>query len=63
MIVKALHVKNFCSILHERVDCGTLTVLVGRNSTGELYFLRAMAIFDDPEATVSMQGYLAEDTR
>ena len=41
MIVKALHVKNFRSILDERIDCDNLTVLVGRNGTGKSSFLRA----------------------
>ena len=33
MIVKAIHVQTFRSILDERIDCDNLTVLVGRNGT------------------------------
>lgn len=62
MIVKALHVKNFRSILDERIDCDTLTVLVGRNGTGKSSFLRAMEMFYDPKATVTVEDFYAEDT-
>jgi len=62
MIVKALHVKNFRSILDERIDCDNLTVLVGRNGTGKSSFLRAMEMFYDPKATVSTEDFYAEDT-
>lgn len=41
MIVKAIHVKNFRSILDEWIGCENLTVLVGRNSAGKSSFLRA----------------------
>ena len=59
MIVKALHVKNFRSILDERIDCDNLTVLVGRNGTGKSSFLRAMEMFYDPKST---EDFYAEDT-
>jgi len=62
MIVKALHVKNFRSILDERIDCDNLAVLVGRNGTGKSSFLRAMEMFYDPKATVSTEDFYAEDT-
>jgi predicted ATP-dependent endonuclease of OLD family len=62
MIVKALHVKNFRSILDERIDCDNLTVLVGRNGTGKSSFLRAMEMFYNPKATLSAEDFYAEDT-
>jgi len=62
MIVKTLHVKNFRSILDERIDCDNLTVLVGRNGTGKSSFLRAMEIFYGPKATISTEDFYAEDT-
>jgi hypothetical protein len=62
MIVKALHVKNFRSILDERIDCDNLTVLVGRNGTGKSSFLRALEIFYDPKAAVTAEDFYAEDT-
>lgn len=62
MIIKALHVKNFRSILDERIDCDNLTVLVGRNGTGKSSFLRAMEMFYDTKAAVSAEDFYAEDT-
>lgn len=62
MIVKALHVKNFRSILDERIDCDNLTVLVGRNGTGKSSFLRALDMFYDPKAAVTAEDFYAEDT-
>jgi predicted ATP-dependent endonuclease of OLD family len=62
MIVKALHVKNFRSILDQRIDCDNLTVLVGRNGTGKSSFLRAMEMFYDPKAAVTADDFYAEDT-
>src|SRR3954466_1473303 len=62
MIVKALHVKNFRSILDQRIDCDDLTVLVGRNGTGKSSFLRALEMFYDPKVTVSKEDFYAEET-
>lgn len=62
MIVKAVHVKNFRSILDERIDCDDLTVLVGRNGTGKSSFLRALQMFYDPKAAVAAEDFYAEDT-
>lgn len=62
MIVKAIHVKNFRSILDERIDLDNLTVLVGRNGTGKSSFLRALELFYDPKAVVSPEDFYAEDT-
>ncbi|MEW6742536.1 MAG: ATP-dependent endonuclease [Planctomycetota bacterium] len=61
MIIKAVHVKNFRSILDERIDCDNLTVLVGRNGTGKSSFLRALEMFYDPKAAVSAEDFYAED--
>jgi putative ATP-dependent endonuclease of OLD family len=62
MIVKTVRVHNFRSILDEKIDCDNLTVLVGRNGTGKSSFLRAMEMFYDSSATVSMEDFYAEDT-
>jgi ABC-type dipeptide/oligopeptide/nickel transport system ATPase component len=62
MIIKSVHVRNFRSILDERIDCDNLTVLVGRNGTGKSSFLRAIDMFYDPKATVSVEDFYAEDT-
>jgi KTSC domain/AAA ATPase domain len=44
MIIKAINVKHFRSILDEGLDCDNLTVLVGRNGTGKSSFLRALDV-------------------
>jgi len=62
MIVKAVHGKNFRSILDEKIECDSLTVLVGRNGTGKSAFLRAMEMFYDSKATVMAEDFYAEDT-
>ncbi|HRT69846.1 MAG TPA: ATP-dependent endonuclease [Acidobacteriota bacterium] len=62
MIIKVVHVKNFRSILDERIDCDKLTVLVGRNGTGKSSFLRALELFYDPKAAVTAEDFYAEDT-
>jgi hypothetical protein len=62
MIVKSIHVKNFRSVLDERIDCDNLTVLVGRNGTGKSSILRALEMFYDPKATVTAEDFYAEDT-
>lgn len=62
MIIKALRVQNFRSLLDENLDCDDLTVLVGRNGTGKSSFLRALEIFYDPAATISAEDFYAEDT-
>jgi putative ATP-dependent endonuclease of OLD family len=61
MIIKAIHVKNFRSVLDEQIDCDNLTVIVGRNGTGKSSFLRAMEMFYDPKAAVSVEDFYAED--
>jgi len=62
MIINSLHVQNFRSLLAEKLDCHDLTVLVGRNGTGKSSFLRALEIFYDPTATVSVEDFYADDS-
>lgn len=62
MIIKSLHVQNFRSLLDEILDCQDLTVLVGRNGTGKSSFLRALEIFYDPSATVSVEDFYGDDS-
>lgn len=62
MIIRSVHVRNFRSILDERLDCDNLTVLVGRNGTGKSSFLRALQMFYDPKAVVTAEDFYAEDT-
>jgi len=62
LIIKSLHVQNFHSLLDVILDCKDLTVLVGRNGTGKSSFLRALEIFHDPSATVSVEDFYGDDS-
>lgn len=62
MILKAVHVKNFRSILDELLPCDCLTALVGRNGSGKSSFLRAVELFYDPAAKVTVEDFYAEDS-
>jgi putative ATP-dependent endonuclease of the OLD family len=62
MIIKAMNVKNFRSILEQGIDCDNLTVLVGRNGTGKSSFLKAIDLFYDPKVSVTVEDFYAEDT-
>jgi hypothetical protein len=45
MLVKAIHVKNYRSLLDAHLPCEALTVLVGPNGAGKSAFLRALELF------------------
>lgn len=62
MIIKSIHVRNFRSILDESLPCDRLTALVGRNGAGKSSFLRALELFYDPAARVTLEDFYAEDT-
>ena len=62
MIIKSVYVKNFRSILDESLSCNCLTALVGRNGTGKSAFLRALELFYDPSAKVTVEDFYAENT-
>lgn len=61
MIINSLYIRNFRSLLDERLDCHDLTVLVGRNGAGKSSFLQALEIFYDPTATISVEDFYADD--
>lgn len=54
--------KGFRSILEESFSCDCLTALVGRNGAGKSSFLRALEMFYDPSAKVTVEDFYAEDT-
>ena len=57
MIIKSLEVKNFRSIRNSRLDCDTLTAIVGRNGAGKSSFLKAIDIFYDISATITEEDF------
>ncbi|ACA59051.1 ATP-dependent nuclease [Candidatus Desulforudis audaxviator] len=62
MLISAVHVKNFRSILDDSLPCDRLTALVGRNGAGKSSLLRALELFYDPSAKVTTEDFYAEDT-
>ncbi|RJX17618.1 MAG: DUF2813 domain-containing protein [Desulforudis sp.] len=62
MLISAVHVKNFRSILEESLPCDRLTALVGRNGSGKSTFLAALEFFYDPLAKVTTEDFYREDT-
>lgn len=61
MIIKAVLVQNFRSILDETLYCEELTALVGRNGTGKSSFLRAIELFYAVNPRCSIADFHAED--
>ena len=51
MIIESIHIKNYRSILDEKINCEELTALVGANGTGKSSFLRAIGLFYNTSPT------------
>lgn len=62
MIVERLDVKNFRCIKEERLECGNLTAILGRNGSGKSAFLYALDVFYDVNASVSKEDFFNRDT-
>lgn len=63
MRIKKLHVVRFRSIFDETLECGALTVLIGRNGAGKSTFLQALRLFLDPNATVTTDDHYDRDNK
>jgi len=62
MIIQAVHVRNFRSVLDEQVSCSDLTAIVGPNGAGKSSFLHALELFYDASARVELGDFYNEDT-
>ena len=62
MKIESVHIKNFCSILDETLVCSDLTALVGANGSGKSSFLKAIKIFYDSSAKVSIEDFYNKNT-
>lgn len=61
MIIEAVHVKNFRSILDESLRCENLTALVGPNGSGKSAFLQALNLFYSTSPKVDLEDFYNRD--
>jgi putative ATP-dependent endonuclease of OLD family len=57
MRVAELHIENFRGVECATLDCGSQTVLVGRNGAGKSTFLQALQLFYKLDATVTSEDF------
>jgi len=62
MIISQLRVQRFRSILDETLECGHLTILMGRNGAGKSAFVQALRLFMDTAAVVKDEDYYNRET-
>lgn len=61
MIIESVHIKNFRSILDEKINCEELTALVGANGTGKSSFLRAIDLFYSTSLKIDIEDFYNND--
>ena len=57
MRIQHIHVQRFRSIFDATLKCDQLTAMVGANGAGKSTFLRALAIFYNPNATIEIGDF------
>jgi putative ATP-dependent endonuclease of the OLD family len=57
MIVESIHVKNFHSILDEKINCERLTAIVGANGSGKSSFLHALGLFYSASPKIDYEDF------
>jgi len=62
MIIKSISVKNFRSILDEKLDLEELTALVGANGSGKSTFLRALELFYSTSPKFDIEDFYNSET-
>lgn len=62
MLIETIEVSNFRSIKKESLQCENLTVLIGRNGSGKSSFLRALDVFYDVAASISIEDFFNHET-
>ncbi|MEM7342647.1 MAG: AAA family ATPase [Chloroflexota bacterium] len=62
MIIEAVQVKNFRSILNATLRCEPLTALVGSNGAGKSSFLKALKLFYDSSPDIDEDDFYDGDT-
>lgn len=61
MIIESIHIENFRCIKKEHLNCDELTVIIGRNGSGKSSFLKAIDIFYDISAPITVEDFFNHD--
>jgi hypothetical protein len=62
MLIKTVEVSRFRSIRGATLECESLTVLIGRNGAGKSSFLKALDVFYDVAAPITVEDFFNHDT-
>lgn len=63
MNIKRLEIKNFRCIKDEKMECGNLTAIIGRNGAGKSAFLHALDVFYRVKAAISIEDFFDHDAQ
>lgn len=61
MIIESIYVENFRCIKKAHLNCDELTVIIGRNGSGKSSFLKAIDIFYDISAPITVEDFFDHD--
>ena len=62
MLIEAIEVKNFRCLREAKMDCSSLTAIIGRNGAGKSTFLYALDTFYDIGANITAEDFFDRDT-
>lgn len=62
MIIESIYIENFRCIKKTQLNCDELTVIIGRNGSGKSSFLKAIDIFYDVNASITVEDLFNKDT-
>lgn len=62
MIIESVQIENFRCIKKAKLNCDELTVIIGRNGSGKSSFLKAIDIFYDVNAPITVEDFFNRAT-
>ena len=62
MIIESIYIESFRCIKKTQLNCDELTVIIGRNGSGKSSFLKAIDIFYDVNASITIDDFFNKDT-
>jgi len=62
MIIESVYIENFRCIKETHLNCDELTVIIGRNGSGKSSLLKAIDIFYDVNAPITIEDFFNHDT-